>query len=518
MTSFLEPVLNFVSTQNITVRILVTFGIIILGHSVAKLSGRFTRYLWKRTNQDHTKRDVEKRETRIRRFSYAVDALTIATALFYLNSTFTSELYSDFVSTLPELVSVGLLGVLGIIVINIAVDAGKGVLKTMGAKSYFREIGLSTQAFEAVTFLAKLFLYLVLAKVMLNQLGVGETFVGPLVSASSWAAAFLVAALAFYSFKDLFQNFAAGIYLKSSRMVRPGKEVKLKEESGEIRNVNLFSTSVDTKSGYTLMAPNNEIMKSPLKFKRSQSDLETLEDITSYFVAQHPSYCGPASMEMALEAFGYRHDQDEIGEKANIVTEEPKEGESMGTEPQDLIEAAEELTNNNVKAAWIEYDKINDLGDELKAWFNDGALAVPNFYKPELFPDATTGHYVLSVGVEGDEILIMDPSTSTGGAYFVDKERLKQAMSEFDHQRGYIVVAPKGTTAYWRIKKDLIYGDESYYDQLSKTLESRLRKILRQGRLLRNVVSDSMENYIEEWRTEENVTRVWSPEVEDDRE
>ncbi|MFB6143786.1 MAG: C39 family peptidase [Candidatus Nanohaloarchaea archaeon] len=517
MTGFLNSVMNFLYSENIAVRMLVTLAILVTGHLLAKISARLTRYTWKRTAEDQTKKDVERRESRIQGFSYTVDALTIAAALFYLNTPFTSQLYTDFVETLPELFSVGLIGILGVIVINMAVDAGKGFFNKMGVRSYFREVGLSSQAFGALTTIIKGFLYLVLLKIMLNQLGVGETFVNPLITASSWAAAFLGAALIFYSFKDLFQNFAAGIYLKSSQMVRPGKEVRLNEETGEIRNVNLFSTSVDTNSGYTLMAPNNEIMKSPLKFKRSKSDLETLEDVTGYFVAQNPSYCGPASMEMALEAFGYRHDQDEIGEKANTVTEDPGEEETMGTEPEDLIEAVEELTNNDVKAAWIEYDKINDLGDELKAWFNDGALALPNFYKPEIFPDATTGHYVLAVGVEGDEILIMDPSTSTGGAYFVDKDRLKTAMSEFDHKRGYLVVAPKGTTAYWRIKKDLIYSDENYYDQLSKTLESRLRKILRQGRLLKNVVSDSMEDYIEEWRSEEKVTRVWSPEVEDDR-
>lgn len=516
MTSFLEPAINFLSSENTTVKITVTFAILIFGHLLAKIGGRLTRFTWKRTSGEKTKKDVEKRETRIQRISYSIDAFTIAAALFYLNTSFTSQLYSDFVNTLPELLSVALIGVLGIIVINIAVDAGKGFLKTMGAKNYFREVGLSAQAFEAVTIIVKAFLYLVLLKIIMDQLGVGETFVDPLISASSWAAAFLIAALAFYSFKDLFRNLAAGFYLKSSRMVRPGKEVKLNNETGEIRNVNLFSTSVDTKSGYTLMTPNNEVMKSPLKFKRSKSDMETLEDITSYFVAQNPSYCGPASLEMALEAFGYRHNQDEIGERANTITEDPQEDETMGTTPQDLIKSAEELTDNEVKAAWIEYDKINDLGDEFKAWFNDGALIIPNFYKPELFPDATTGHYVLSVGVEGDEILIMDPSTNTGGAYFVDKERLKDAMSEFDHKRGYIVVAPKGTTAHWRIKKDLIYSDENYYEQLSKTLESRLRKILRQGRLLKNVVSDSMEDYIDEWHEEENVTRVWSPEVRED--
>jgi hypothetical protein len=246
-------------------------------------------------------------------------------------------------------------------------------------------------------------------------------------------------------------------------------------------------------------------MDSPLKFKRTQSDLETLEDITQYFVAQNPSYCGPDSMEIALEIFGYKHDQEEIGEKANISKEE-------GVHEEDLMDAAEELTNKEVRTAWIGHDKISDLGEEYKSWFNDGALIVSNFYKPEIFPDATTGHFVLSIGVEGDEILNLDPSGTNGGVYYVGEDTLEEAMGDFGHKRGYIVVAPKGTTAYWRIKNDLIYADKSYYDELSKTLESRLRKILRQGRILKNSTPQSMEKYLEKWTADEKLTRIWNPE------
>ena len=85
-------------------------------------------------------------------------------------------------------------------------------------------------------------------------------------------------------------------------------------------------------------------------------------------------------------------------------------------------------------------------------------------------------------------------------------------MGDFGHKRGYTVVAPKGTTAHWRIKNDLIYADKSYYDELSKTLEARLRKILRQGRILKNSTPSSMEDYMEKWGSSEKLTRIWMPE------
>ncbi|MFB6203896.1 MAG: mechanosensitive ion channel domain-containing protein [Candidatus Nanohaloarchaea archaeon] len=504
MVDPVTSLLNFASSGSTGVRILLTLAILVVGHTAVKLFAAVARRLWIDRREEATRKEVERREKFIHQASYILDGAAVLGALFYLNSPVTTKLYQKLVELAPQALSVLMLGVLGIIIIDITTEAGKRFLKTLGAQRYFREAGLSGDAFNFVTMLVKGFLYLILLQIVFDQMGIGQTLLSELVNASSWAIAFLIAGLLFYGFKDLFQNFAAGIYLKNSRIVRPGEEVRMEEESGEIRDVSLFSTTVDTDTGYTLLTPNREIMESPLKFKRTQSDLETMEDITSYFVTQHPSFCGPASAEMALEIFGYRHDQDEIGEKAGCEVGE-------GTDVPDLMEAVEDLTNEDVKTAWVEYDKIGDLGDEFKAWFNDGALIIPNFYKPEIFPEATTGHYVLSVGVEGSEVLVMDPSGTKGGVYYIEKDRLKEAMAEFDHKRGYIVLAPEGTTAYWRIKNDLIYSEKDYYDELSKTLESRLRRMMRQGRILKNVTPGPMEDYMEQWRSREKITRLWSP-------
>ncbi|MFB6204063.1 MAG: C39 family peptidase [Candidatus Nanohaloarchaea archaeon] len=510
MAGLLNSLLNFVLQENTTVRLLVTLFILVAGHLSVKVTSLVLRRI-SLARESATKKDVTRKEERIQYASYLMDAGVIAMALFYLNSALTEQLYLRVTEFIPRLLSVFLIGILGVITINVFAKVTLDFLNTIGIKNYFREAGLSSQAFNLISGIIKAFLYLILLQIMLDQLGIGQTIINQLINASSWAIAFLVAGLLFYGFKDLFQNFAAGIYLKNSRMVRPGEEVNIQDEPGEIREVTMFSTAVDTNSGYTLLTPNREIMKSSIKLKRTKSDLETLEDITSYFVAQHPAYCGPASMEMALEIFGYRYSQDEIGDAAGTTEEE-------GTEVEGLMESVEELTNNDVRAAFVEYDKVSDLGDEFKAWFNDGALIVPNFYKPEIFPDANAGHFVLAVGVEGNEILVMDPSGTKGGVYYIDKERLLDAMAEFDHSRGYIVAAPKGTTAYWRIKNDLIYADKNYYDELSKTLEARLRKILRQGRILKDAMPSSMNKYVEEWRGNDKITRVWHPEGEEEDE
>lgn len=503
--AFLSQLLPGISSGPM-LRVLGALIILVFGHLLVKVFKMLVRRLWIRGAEEATKKDIERREDNIRLGGYVLDGAIISAAIVYLNAGIGQQIFGNLVSKSPRIASALLLGVLGIVLIRIVTRVFKDFLNTVGVNNYLRELGLSRSASNLIAAAAKAIMYIILFQVVLAQLQIGYTFLNQLLNAATWAFAFMVAAIVFYSLKDLFHNIAAGFYLKNSHLVRQGEEVKVDGESGEIKEVSLFSTSVNTDTGYTLMTPNSKLMESPLRVKRTQSDLETLEDITSYFVAQNPSYCGPASMEMALEIFGYRHDQDEIGEKSDVEVGE-------GVHEEDLMNAVEELTNKEVRTAWIGYDKITDLGDEYKSWFNDGALIVSNFYKPEIFPDATTGHFVLSVGVEGDEILNLDPNGTNGGVYYVGKETLEDAMAEFGHKRGYIVLAPKGTTAYWRIKNDLIYADKSLYEEISKTLESRLRKVLRQGRILKNSTPESMEKYIEKWSAdEEKLTRVWKPE------
>lgn len=485
-------------------RVLGALLILVFGHLFVKVLKLVFRKLWIRDSGEATKKDIERREENIRLGGNILDGAFISAAILYLNAGISQSLFTDLVSMSPRILSALLIGILGVVLIRIVTRIFKDFLNTVGFSSYLREIGLSRSASNLIAASAKAVLYLALFQVVLAQLQIGYTFLSQLFNAATWAFAFLVAAIVFYSLKDLFQNVAAGFYLKNSHLVRPGEEVKIDGETGEIKEVSLFSTSVNTDSGYTLLTPNSRLMDSPLRMKRTQSDLETLEDITSYFVAQDPSYCGPASAEMALEIFGYRYDQHRIGEKSDI--------DDNGVEEEDLMEAVEELTNRDVRTAWVGYDNITDLEDEYKSWFNDGALIISNFYKPEIFPDATTGHFVLSIGVEGEEILNLDPSGTNGGVYYVHKDTLEDAMAEFGHKRGYIVLAPKGTTAYWRIKNNLIYADKSLYDELSKTLESRLRKIMRKGRILKNSTPEPMEEYVEKWASEEKLSRLWRPE------
>lgn len=504
MAEFSQALISFMSSDDAVVRSLITLLILVLGHLGVKASKFSLKNLWIRGKEGLTKKKVDERYEAIQYVGYILDGLVIVLALIYLQTGVPGQIPAEFAEFLPNLLSAILIGILGIIAINLTTKIGSQFLRKAGIHRYLKEIGLSGNAMNLISGLVKGFLYLILLQIALTQLGIGQSFVQQLITASSWAAAFLIAGLIFYGFKDLFKNVAAGVYLKNSRLVRPGEEIKINDDTGKIRNISLFSTSVDTEEGYTLLTPNSRIMDSDMRFKRTKSDIETLEDMKNHFIAHEPGYCGPASMEMTLDIFGYQGSQEKIGEKSGCTEE--------GVDQEKLRESVEELTDNEVKTAFIEHDKISDVGDEFKAWFNDGALIVPVFDKSSIFPDHDSGDYALAVGFEANEVLMIDPAIQNGGVYYLEKRKLQEAMKD----KGYIVLAPEGTTAQWRIKNNLLYGDKNYYDELSKTLETRLTKMLRQGRILKDVMPGSVQKYMENWRTQGYVTRLWQPEEEGD--
>lgn len=504
MNEFLTSLSALFTGEQALIRIAITLGIVVAGHICVKAVGFGLRKVW--SKDEMSKKEVASRNDKIRNISYGLDAAVITAAIIYLNTGITSDIYDQTIGMLPEFLSVVLIGTLGIIVVNLVTRFTSDFLKTVGAKNYLRELGLSSQSFNLVNFGIKGFLYLILLQIIMGQIGIDSTIINTIVIAASWAAVLVVAGLILYAFRDLVQNYAAGLYLKNSRRVRPGEKVEINGTIGEIRKISLLSTMVDTNDGYTVMTPNSKVMNSSIRFKRAKSDLDTLEEIKEYFKSES-SQTREACIEMALEIFGYYHPQQEIEEEVEKSEEEDENLQAM--------DAIENLTNKEVRTAFVEHDKITDVADDLKTWFNDGSLVICNVKRDPIFAEDGEQH-VLAAGVEGSEILVIDPNVDNGGVYYVSKETMKEAMKGED--LGYIVLAPEGTTAFWRVKNELIYTDKSYYDELSKTLEARLRKITRQGRILSDVMPQQLKNYTDKWKMEGEVTTVWEPEGEDDNE
>lgn len=492
----------------VVVKVLITLLILFLGFLIARGISRIITAVNKRRSEEDIVKKIKKGGKPARTIEYVIIILTIITALIYLNASLTNQMLSKIVNYTPTLISTILIIILGVIVTNFLVGLLKGFFETFKFKEYIERSGLSPKIFDSLMIGLKIFLYIVVLEIAITQLGISMQLLSNTLTAASYAIVFLLALLGFFGFKDLVENYAAGIYLKSSRILKPGERIKISDETGEIRDISSFGTTVDTASGYFMLIPNKSLMNREVMFKRTKAEVSTLEDIKEYFQAEDPSYCGPASAEMALAMFGFDFTQGDIAEMS-----ETEKGEDI--DPEKLGSSVERLTKNEVKSAFVDFDKITNLGDELKAWLNDGALPILQFLKPVIFPESTSGHYVLCAGVEGNEILAIDPSSQTGGVYYVDQKDMLRAMSEYEGKKGYTVLAPRGTTAYWRIKQDLIFSHPNFYEKLSKSLEVQLSKILRRSRILKNVTPKAVEDFIKKWRTEEKIHRMWRPEKEE---
>ena len=237
--------------------------------------------------------------------------------------------------------------------------------------------------------------------------------------------------------------------------------------------------------------------------------MDTLEKIKSYYIEQKPSFCGPASASMVLKIFGYNESQSKIGELSNAQV-------GVGTHPSSLIKVAQDITQNKVKGAWVDVSHITDLKDEIRLWLSEGALIIIDYKKNILFPESKTAHYSVCVAVEGDELVVLDPSGKKGGVYLADAEKVYLGMDTYSElikgKRGYIVLAPEGTTAFYRIEEGLIYSDPSLYKDLRNKLKSELYRITEKTELLETVLPLRVKNFIKKWREKDRIARLWKPE------
>ncbi len=429
--------------------------------------------------------------------------VSIIIALSFLQVNAAQVIIQSLLQLTPSLIILLLLLFLGFIIINLVIDLIKSAFLRVGFTDYLSEMGLSVGFLNNFFLIIKLFLFLILFSISFNFVGISVPFIDHILIAVIYGFVLLSIALIFFIFKEPLANFFIGAYIEKG-LLKPGQSIMIGKEFGEVIGVTAHGTLIRLPTGYNLLIPNKDLIKEKIYIKRTKQDISKLESIRSNFITQLPAYCGPASTAMMLRFFGYEADQEEIAKLSGTK----RHG---GTGPKKLIEAVRKISGNSIKGVLIGYDEITDLKEELKTWLSEGALAILWFNKPAIFKTSKgRGHYVLCVGVEGDELIIMDPSKATAGVYLIDYRLLEEAMSEFDRKRGYIVFARKGTSSYWRIGEGLVYVDISAYKELSKSFERYLKRVLRKSETIHQLLSEQVFKAIS--AEEKRVKRVWKPE------
>jgi small-conductance mechanosensitive channel len=481
--------MQFFMTESPLVKVLGTVVILTLGHLLTRLYKRAAEKFIIERNEGLSAKKIKEIESKIQYTVYVLNAGVIAVALVFLNSQISKEIFEGTVQGIPHVISVILILVLGIIAVNIFTRLASDFISTLGFKNYIRNAGVGREIIELGELALKVVLYLLIIQFIFTQANFAESTVEEFITAASWASVLLAAGLFFYGFKDLFQNLAAGLYLKNSRAVKPGEKVKLEDQTGEIERISVFSTEIDTKDGYSMTVQNQQLMDSKFKFKKGKSDVETLEDIASFFAAGRDESRGLSSIEIALDILGHN-----INEESLEVSEDSEE--------EDLQEVIDDETEGEIRTAWIDDEKSKNIVDEAKTWFNDEGLVIARIDRSSVLPSAEGVSYMMIAGVEDSDILLVDPSNPSR-VYYAGEESVNEGL------KGYLVLTPQDTRASWRIKNDLIYSSLDFYDDLSKNLENRLRKILRQGSIMESSQPKHLSNYIEDWKSAEKASGVW---------
>ncbi|MCD6523273.1 MAG: mechanosensitive ion channel [Candidatus Diapherotrites archaeon] len=447
----------------------------------------------------------------VKTIEYLLFVATIFIAVFFLDPGITERLLASLSNYAPILLSTLLILILGTMIVNLIMEILTVTFRGMKFQIYLKGMGIDEPVVNFVLMGLRLFLYIIVIQISLAQLGIPKSVVESSLSAISYGFAFLVVALIFFASKDITRNWLAGFYIKSSKLVKLGQRIFVDDADGEVIDISSTSVIIDTGRGYYISIPNAKIVEKEVRIKKSRFDIKTMESMRRHYVAQEKSYCVPAVLNMILDLFGFHI---EGGQKT--IAKEAKTKVPGGTTVSNAIKAVDKLTKGNVAGIFVPYKEIINLRDEVRAWLSEGGLVVLNFYKAALFPGVKRDqkHAVLCVGVEGDELLIIDPNKETGGVYLVNYKDMERAMGPFEgEERGYVVYAPRGTKAYWRIKNKLYYSDPIHYKKISKGLERKLKQIFRESKRVKDVFPEYLREFLDEYRAAETerIERLWKP-------
>ncbi|MCK5176626.1 MAG: hypothetical protein KAQ92_02785, partial [Candidatus Aenigmarchaeota archaeon] len=451
-------------------------------------------------------------------YAMAVNIATIVITLSFLKINTAEDIVIQAYNFLPFILSTILLAILIFFLVRFIFYLIQIFLTTSGMKNIIEEY-ISEQDMNIFLFILKYILYIVFGLVALTTLGIDISSAIVLFKTIIYPILILGLIFLFVGLKPYVENVFSGLFLKRMNFLRVGEQIKIKKETYSIDTLKAQGVILIKKGNIKAFMPYKKLYESELKYKEIMYDLSTLEKIKNHFLAQSASFCGPASASIILKIFGYNITQEEIGNlsRTAVPVQKKLDGTKLpgGTTPKQLINSVEELTKNKVKGVWININKINDLKLELKTWLNNKALIIIDYKKSFLFPEAKKAHYSVCFSIRGEEMLILDPGLKKGGVYFADIKKVYNGMNTYSEllkgKRGYIVFAPKGTTAYQRIEEGLIYSDPDLYKDLSNNLTKELNALIKRAGKFENILPKSIKKAIDEYKKKEKVTRVWRP-------
>jgi vacuolar-type H+-ATPase subunit F/Vma7 len=452
-------------------RLLLSISIILIGFLLAKL---FSRRLKSVRNSlgliDNSSFSSE------RLIGLLVLTVSLFLALVILGTPVFGASWIGISDILSRIFIVLLITTIGSIIVVIFANLMRDFILKAGDK-HLQEYQLSPRLIGFIFGFIKLFISLIILSAAMNYAELSFMVFDILLVSSVIIFMSLLAFIVGYAFKDYAANLIISPYV-SKHVVRIGQTIQLGGKIGQVTQITGHATYVAFDSGYSIMIPNSAIMKKALIIKRATSDIQKLEPLISKHTVALPSKSSGASLSMMLSFFG--HDIE-----SRKVFDELKKSE--GNEITAMIDTAKALTNNDIQGSFIEWNSKYDIRSEIQSWLTQEALVIvciPSTHNDEKEKEK---RYVLVVGIEEDEVVILDPVMRTRGTYLVNANKLQKYLEK--EKTGYVVFAKKKTAAAWRINEGLYYGEISAYQSISKAFERYLRQSMRESRVVNSFIS-----------------------------
>jgi len=146
---------------------------------------------------------------------------------------------------------------IGIILTKLITDFINGWLRSPTSKRFIQELGYDEPFIDLVIVGVRYLLYLITFVIAIAQFGFASMIFDAIIILIALFLVFII----IYSLKDFIPNITAGIYLAQVKAIKKGDKIKIGYYSGEVIDMNLFTTTLKDETGRVIIIPNSNLTK-----------------------------------------------------------------------------------------------------------------------------------------------------------------------------------------------------------------------------------------------------------------
>jgi len=180
---------------------------------------------------------------------YILYILVVMISFDILGLYMVGSVFGTILAYLPRVIGAVAILILGLIVSGVLAELVGRSVRGAGVDAVAKDIGIRFGMANLAEALIRYILYVAVSMIALSTLQINTTILTMLLTIIAGAVALAGALMLVLAFRDLGPDLAAGIYLETNKIIKPGQHIKFKNISGKIVNAGFVFTTVETRSG-----------------------------------------------------------------------------------------------------------------------------------------------------------------------------------------------------------------------------------------------------------------------------